>query len=218
MTYNEWRDELKNNLLSVPDEERRRVLDYYAEAYADRREAGSNECAIIAEFGAPYDAAQKILGDGGEKLIRSQSESHAYTPSVIAPTSSPTPTTTAIPQSAVAENPIRHSSPINKLLIVPVITLACLPMTGVLGVILCIFALPFICIGAGIQQSIGMIVAFSCGEGAYGTFALGTALIAAGLGIAALPLLPKLAKTLKRHLTRLTDYIGSRFGDKERAA
>lgn len=61
MTYNEWRDELKSNLMSVPESEQRRVLAYYAEAYADRREAGYSERAIIAEFGAPYDAAQKIL-------------------------------------------------------------------------------------------------------------------------------------------------------------
>ena len=63
MTYNEWRDELNNNLLSVSDAERRRVLDYYAEAYADRREAGFSEREIIAEFGAPYDAAQRILNE-----------------------------------------------------------------------------------------------------------------------------------------------------------
>ena len=61
MTYTEWRDELKNNLLSVSENERRRVLDYYAEAYADRREAGFTEREIIEEFGAPYDAAQRIL-------------------------------------------------------------------------------------------------------------------------------------------------------------
>lgn len=61
MTYNEWRDELKNNLLSVSDSERRRVLDYYGEAYADRREAGFTEREIIEDFGAPYDAAQRIL-------------------------------------------------------------------------------------------------------------------------------------------------------------
>lgn len=61
MTYNEWRDELKSNLLSVSESERRRVLDYYAEAYADRREAGFSEREIMDEFGAPYDAAQRIL-------------------------------------------------------------------------------------------------------------------------------------------------------------
>ena len=58
MTYTEWRDELKKNLLCVSDAERQRVLDYYAEAYADRREAGFSEREIINGFGAPYDAAQ----------------------------------------------------------------------------------------------------------------------------------------------------------------
>lgn len=63
MTYNEWRDELKSNLLCVSESERRRVLDYYAEAYADRRDAGYTEREIIEDFGAPYDAAQRILGE-----------------------------------------------------------------------------------------------------------------------------------------------------------
>ncbi len=63
MTYTEWRDELKSNLLCVSESERRRVLEYYAEAYADRREAGFSEREIIAEFGAPYDAAQRILNE-----------------------------------------------------------------------------------------------------------------------------------------------------------
>ena len=61
MRYNEWRDELQNNLFNVSESERRRVLDYYAEAYADRREAGYSERQIIEDFGAPYDAAQRIL-------------------------------------------------------------------------------------------------------------------------------------------------------------
>ncbi|MDE7182619.1 MAG: DUF1700 domain-containing protein [Clostridia bacterium] len=63
MTYNEWRDELKSNLLCVSESERRRVLDYYAEAYADRRDAGFTEREIIDDFGAPYDAAQRILSE-----------------------------------------------------------------------------------------------------------------------------------------------------------
>ncbi len=66
MKYNEWRDELKSNLLCVSESERRRVLDYYAEAYADRRDAGFTEREIIDDFGAPYDAAQRILAESGE--------------------------------------------------------------------------------------------------------------------------------------------------------
>ncbi len=69
MTYNEWRDELKRNLLCVSVQERDRVLDYYAEAYADRRDAGFSEREITAEFGAPYDAAQRILAESCEKIV-----------------------------------------------------------------------------------------------------------------------------------------------------
>lgn len=71
MTYNEWKDELKSNLLCVSEAERRRVLDYYAEAYADRREAGFSEREIIEDFGAPYDAAQRILYDTPETFAAS---------------------------------------------------------------------------------------------------------------------------------------------------
>ena len=69
MTYNEWRDELKSNLLCVSETERRRVLDYYAEAYADRRDAGFSEREIIDDFGAPYDAAQRILNESAEDYV-----------------------------------------------------------------------------------------------------------------------------------------------------
>ena len=80
MTYNEWRDELKSNLLSVSEPERRRVLDYYAEAYADRREAGFSEREIIEEFGAPYDAAQKILHESVDDEPTKTSSARADTP------------------------------------------------------------------------------------------------------------------------------------------
>lgn len=69
MTYNEWKDELKSNLLCVSDGERRRVLDYYAEAYADRRDAGFTEREIIEDFGAPYDAAKRILAERGDEYF-----------------------------------------------------------------------------------------------------------------------------------------------------
>ena len=75
MTYNEWVSELKNNLLSVSESERSRVLAYYAEAYADRREAGFSERQIIEEFGAPYDAAQRILCETDD-LYSSKQEAH----------------------------------------------------------------------------------------------------------------------------------------------
>ena len=76
MKYNEWVTQLNANLLGVSDAERRRVLDYYAEAYADRRAAGFSENEIIDGFGAPYDAAQAILdGDNSEKVENSDKNS-----------------------------------------------------------------------------------------------------------------------------------------------
>ena len=74
MTYNEWKDELKSNLLCVSDSERRRVLDYYAEAYADRRDAGFTEREIIEDFGAPYDAAKRILAERGDDYYEEPQE------------------------------------------------------------------------------------------------------------------------------------------------
>ena len=79
MKYNEWVTQLNANLLSVSEAERRRVLDYYAEAYADRRAAGFSENEIIDGFGAPYDAAQIILdGDSAEKVENSSKNSTHY--------------------------------------------------------------------------------------------------------------------------------------------
>ena len=78
MTYNEWRDELKNNLLTVSDAERKHVLDYYAEAYADRREAGFNERDIIEGFGAPYDAAQRILSESSDEYYHESDRSEVH--------------------------------------------------------------------------------------------------------------------------------------------
>lgn len=99
MKYNEWRDELKNNLLSVGESERQRVLDYYAEAYADRREAGFSEREIIEEFGAPYDAAQRILADA----VKTDEVQHeAPPPAPPAPAPAPTPTPAIIRQPVAA--------------------------------------------------------------------------------------------------------------------
>lgn len=72
MTYNEWIDQLKNHLLNVSEEERKKVLDYYSEAYADRRDHGYSEESIVYEFGAPYDAAKKILSNENEEYVANE--------------------------------------------------------------------------------------------------------------------------------------------------
>ena len=94
MKYTDWITELKANLMGVSEAERRKVLDYYAEAYADRRAAGFSESEIIDGFGAPYDAAQAILeNDTGEvksteNSTRIDNSEQTPPPAPTAPTSS----------------------------------------------------------------------------------------------------------------------------------
>ena len=61
MTYIKWKDEVEGYLISLPQDERDKILSYFSEMYADKRDAGKSEEQIIAEFGAPYDAAKRIL-------------------------------------------------------------------------------------------------------------------------------------------------------------
>lgn len=63
MKYIEWRDELNGYLRDLPDDERQKILSYFAEMYADKREAGLKESEIISEFGAPYDVAIRVLNE-----------------------------------------------------------------------------------------------------------------------------------------------------------
>ena len=116
MTYTEWRDELKSNLLSVSESERKRVLEYYAEAYADRREAGFSEQEVIAQFGAPYDAAQRILHeDGGDSFDSTPQEPPVRTESPLPEVSkeSPAPRKPAAEQSIQAQ-PVEQKKPQKK--------------------------------------------------------------------------------------------------------
>lgn len=75
MKYIDWRDELERFLCGVSEDERKRVLDYYSEIYADKRDAGLSEDEAVAQFGAPYDAARKILDE--EPTEDKQKESSA---------------------------------------------------------------------------------------------------------------------------------------------
>lgn len=63
MTKFEWERQLKKGISGLPDSEQQRVLDYYSELFSDKIDAGMSEREIIAEFGNPYDVANKILVD-----------------------------------------------------------------------------------------------------------------------------------------------------------
>lgn len=66
MTYIKWKDEVESYLIGLPVEEKKKVFSYFAEMYADKREAGESEEQIIEEFGAPYDVARRILEENKE--------------------------------------------------------------------------------------------------------------------------------------------------------
>ncbi len=63
MTKFEWERQLKKGISGLPNSEQQRVLEYYSELFSDKIEAGMSEKEIVAEFGNPYDVANKILVD-----------------------------------------------------------------------------------------------------------------------------------------------------------
>jgi len=199
MTYTEWRDELKSNLLCVSESERRRVLDYYAEAYADRREAGFSEREIIEEFGAPYDAAQSMLADN--QVPYAEAPADAATPpkaQTAPPVYSPPPTP---PRPAITTPPQPQPAPVNDktenntgyvilciVLAVPVTMLILLAV--ITTVALCVT--PILSIASGGAMVGAAAGTFIAGEVAYGFFVLGVGIAALGGGIALCPLFFKL--------------------------
>ena len=199
MTYTEWRDELKSNLLCVSESERRRVLDYYAEAYADRREAGFSEREIIEEFGAPYDAAQSMLADN--QVPYAEAPADAATPpkaQTAPPVYSPPPTP---PRPAITTPPQPQPAPVSDktenntgyvilcvILAVPVTMLILLAV--ITTVALCVT--PILSIASGGAMVGAAAGTFIAGEVAYGFYVLGVGIAALGIGIALCPLFFKL--------------------------
>lgn len=72
MKYINWHDELVGYLSDLNREEREKITSYFAEMYADKRDAGLSEEEIVESFGAPYDVAKRIRSENG--LTRPQDE------------------------------------------------------------------------------------------------------------------------------------------------
>lgn len=226
MTYNEWRDELKNNLLSVSEVERKRVLDYYAEAYADRRDAGYSERQIIEDFGAPYDAAQRILlnfydhHDADEieyedKTIKKEKEKPLEYEKKVKDT------------EVISEKKVKEPKPTKEperknytwlfvlLCIVFAIPIFCVIVTLV-SVSIGLTVAPFALIVTGvISIVVGAIECFSNLFG--GLFTVGEGLIELGIGLVLLPLLIKIIKIMWKLLKKLFNWLKSVFSGKEYA-
>ena len=227
MTYKEWRDELKNNLLSVSEVERKRVLDYYAEAYADRRDARYSERQIIEDFGAPYDAAQRILlniydhqdgeddikyEDGKvkkEKHKHSDYEKRSKEPEVV--------------EAEVVKEPKTEKAPERKnytwifvllciVFAIPIFTVIITLVSISIG----LTAAPFALIVTGIVSIVfGAIDCFS--NLVNGLFTIGEGILELGIGLFLLPLLIKIIKVMWKLLKKLFNWLKGVFSGKEYA-
>ncbi len=196
MTYNEWRDELNSNLLCVSDAERRRVLDYYAEAYADRREAGFSEREITDGFGAPYDAAQRILNEKVEETEQIHEQNQPENKSE--PASKPPAKVKSGRGWGFAIACIILCIPIFAL----VVTMAAITFA------FCIT--PVAIIGGGAVAMGSSVVLMIGGDVTYGLYNLGGGLITLGIGIILFPLLYSLASLMWRLFRKLFNAFGKK--------
>ena len=219
MTYNDWRDELKDNLLSVSDSERKRVLDYYAEAYADRREAGFSEREIINEFGAPYDAAQRILHENYDGLnVNGEKESvNAANNKQDSGSASEGKVNTTATQSRAEKTKKREDY-------TWLFVLLCIVFAGpifgavmsLVGITIGICAAPFGLLASGLGSiTVGIIGLFS--DAASGFVAIGVGLLLTGISVILFPLLIKLIKLMWKLFRKFFDWIKSLFSGKESA-
>ena len=217
MTYTEWRDELKSNLLCVSEAERRRVLEYYAEAYADRREAGFSEREIIAEFGAPYDAAQRILHeDDREEYAPSKRREPRERREVRAPERDgdfDEPPMRSYPQESQRQAPQNKKGKTSWVFVVLCIIFA-VPIFAII-VSLCTmsvvaFVAPFAVLIAGIGE-VGVGVGAMFSSVLEGVMRVGAGLILFGVGVILISILPRIAGLVWLVFKKIGGFIKSIF-------
>ena len=222
MTYNEWRDELKSNLLCVPESEMLRVLDYYAEAYADRRDAGYSEREITAEFGAPYDAAQRILSESVEypvDKVEPRPDTQYYHPKDQEPAQEPIQEFTQEPTQEPTQNTQSKSSD-NSLAFVLLCVVFAIPIFSIfmtlVGITIGFSAAPFALILSGAGSIVeGIVEMFS--DVALGAATIGIGLVLLGLGLMLAPIFFKIVRLLWKSLTKFFMWIKSLTSGKENA-
>jgi len=238
MTYNEWRDELKSNLLSVSESERRRVLDYYAEAYADRRDAGYSEREIIEDFGAPYDAARRILEEKRESYDdfydeppRSSRETRREDRERRREEERHREEERRREHEARREERRRtdesyDSAPPRRRedytwVFVLLCVVFCVPLFGIImgmvGITIGFCVAPFGVLIGGVTTIGAGIGAMVAGDIAGGLVTLGSGLIIFGVSIILLPLFVKLVKLMWKLFGKLFKWIKSLFSGKEYA-
>lgn len=222
MTYNEWRDELKSNLLTVSEKEKKRVLDYYAEAYADRRDAGYSEEHIINDFGAPYDAAQRILlniYDNDCDYVSSDSEN--VNVEIVKGENKQKRKGNKVVQAEVVTNETRTpQTPQKNRSVVGIIIGVLLSLVGMFAIATLIIALsgmflaPIGCIlGSVITIIFGFIdLASNIHSGVY---SIGEGIMVFGIGLILIPICVKLIKIFVNWLKKLFKWTAELLNGKE---
>lgn len=207
MTYNDWITELKQNLLSVSEAERRKVLDYYAEAYADRRAAGFSEKEIIDGFGAPYDAAQAILENAEltENEPKNSTRAHHSKQSTVSP-----PPTTYTPPPKTESAKKDYTWVFVLLCIVLAVPIFSLVMTMV-GITIGFAVAPFSTIIAGIARILFGILNLFTGKIGYGVANIGVGFIILGVGIIIIKLCFMLVKVMWQLFTKFFKWLSGLF-------
>lgn len=228
MKYIQWRDELEGYLRDLPEEERQKIFAYFSEMYADKRDAGMSEREITAEFGAPYDVAQRILhensfGNDGE-------EPDGQTPRGAARTDRGADRRSARDDGweyidgktarKGDENGAGDGRCLTALFVVLCIVF-CIPLfilsVVLLGVTVGFFAAPLgILIGgfATVGGAIGALVSGS-GSAAVSLIALGLGLAVSGVGLALLPVFVKIILWLWRAAKAAFFAVRRLFGGKK---
>ncbi len=233
MTYNEWRDELKSNLLNVSESERYRVLDYYAEAYADRRDAGYSERQIIEDFGAPYDAAQRILlniCDDSEECEVKESvknvdiEKNTYKDRHSKFSKKHENVEKVEPKEVKAEvvndYPFPEKRKHRSIILILVCVLFSVPLfgmaVGLIGLLSAFLLAPLGCfLASGISIVIGIIELFTSTMS--GIYTIGEGILSLGIGLVLLPLCIMLIKLLAKAIKKLFKWLGRLLSGKEYA-
>ncbi len=215
MTYTEWRDELKSNLLCVSESERRRVLEYYAEAYADRREAGYSEREIVAEFGAPYDAAKRILSEDDRDLCEAPKRPLPAREAYFETT--PVRSTPYKEEKREKTVKVKKKNKTSWVFIVLCVVFA-VPILAIIltlsGITFAAFVAPFAVLLAGVGET-GLGVGMMFSNILDGLMRVGFGLILFGAGVILISVLPRIAKLFWIAFKKLGGFIKSMFVTEE---
>ncbi len=208
MTYIKWQDELEKYLGTLSPNEKEKVFAYFAEMYADKRDAGIPEEEIIEEFGAPYDAAKRILAENGDTAEQPQNVNETFfsdTPPIV--------------DNADNTQGGKHGNFTWALILLFVIF--AIPLFVLIIVIasitvsFCIVPIATIAGGfAAIGGAIGGVV--SGGGGAVAAAFAGLGLIIVGFGIILIPLFFGLVKLMWKALTAVFNALRRAFSGRNK--